>query len=491
MTETFDGLVDAGARPADPMSHVDASPSGAMVAAGDGHVAPPYLPGKPPAERRRAYVPVPVKYVIAMLFAIAWLFFSVIVSQPWMEDLGNATHPIFAVVCLTFIAYAPGFMNAFMLLSLLMDKRPVRIRPDFYPPLTILVAAYQEERTIIHTLASIGRERYPGAVEVLVLNDGSTDGTAAAALRAQRELHFPTNATVRIINYPVNRGKAAVLNAGLQEASHDLIVTIDADTRLRADSLTRIVERLMSDPANTRAVAGAILVGNSRDTMMAGLQEWDYFHGIAAVKRMQSMYHGTLVAQGAFSIYWREALVEVGGWPECVGEDIVLTWALLAKGYRTGYAEDAVAFTSAPTTYRQFAHQRRRWARGLVEALNTHQSLLVKARLSTMFIWWNVLFLPMDLIFTFVFVPGVVLALFGYYWIAGPMTLLTLPLAVVWNIVIYRIQQRMFRDLGLHVRRNYKALLVYIFGYALLMQPVSLWGYASELVGRQKKWGTK
>ena len=282
-----------------------------------------------------------------------------------------------------------------------------------------------------------------------------------------------------------------MLNKGLLEASHDLIVTVDADTRVRADSLTKLVERMASDPPNTRAVAGAILVGNPRETLIAGLQEWDYFHGIAAVKRMQSMFHGTLVAQGAFSIYHRSALIEVGGWPECVGEDIVLTWALLSKGYRTGYAEDAVAFTTAPTTYRQFAHQRRRWARGLIEALGHHERLLFKPRLSTMFIWWNVLFLPMDLIFTFVFIPGLVLALFGYYWIAGPMTLLTLPLAALWNLVIFRIQQRMFHDQGLHVRRNYKALGLYVLGYAILMQPVSLWGYLSELVGRQKKWGTK
>lgn len=454
-------------------------------------VVPPADTDPPVADRRRYYLPVPLKYCIAMIIATAWLAFSIWVSQPWMEDLGKATHPVFALICLTFIAYAPGFMNAFMILSLLMDRRPARVRPTVYPGLTILIAAYQEERTIIHTLASIARERYPGDVEILVLNDGSTDGTAEAAARAQNGLHFPANATVRIINYEQNRGKAAVLNNGLLEARHELVVTIDADTRLRADSLTKIVERLMSDPQNTRAVAGAILVGNSRDSMMAGLQEWDYFHGIAAVKRMQSMYHGTLVAQGAFSIYHRDALLEVGGWPECIGEDIVLTWALLSKGYRTGYAEDAVAFTSAPTTYRQFAHQRRRWARGLVEALGHHQGLLLKPRMSTMFIWWNVLFLPMDLIFTFVFIPGVILALFGYYWIAGPMTLLTLPMAALWNLVIYRIQQRMFRDQGLHVRRNYKALGFYIFGYALLMQPVSLWGYVSEIIGRQKKWGTK
>lgn len=224
---------------------------------------------------------------------------------------------------------------------------------------------------------------------------------------------------------------------------------------------------------------------------MSGLQEWDYFHGIAAVKRMQSMYHGTLVAQGAFSLYRKDALVEVGGWPACVGGDIVLTWALLEKGWRTGYAEDAVAFTSAPTSYRQFAHQRRRWARGLIEAFAQHERLLFKSRMTTMFIWWNLLFLPMDLVFTLVFIPGVIAAFLGYFWIAGPMTLLTLPLAALWNLVIFRIQQRMFRGQGLKVRRNWKALAIYVLGYAVLMQPVALWGYLSELAGRQKKWGTK
>ncbi len=441
--------------------------------------------------RKRFYMPVRAKYVLATILALAWLIFSVIVSQPWLQDLGRLTHLTFALVCLAFIAYVPGFMNVFMIVSLLLDQRPHRRRLGNYPAVTILIAAYQEERTIVHTLASLARERYPGTLEILVLNDGSTDSTAKAAARARDELHFYENATVRIIDYVENAGKAAVLNKGLAAARHELIVTVDADTRVRADSITKLVERMLSDPRNTRAVAGAILVGNPRKTMMAGLQEWDYFHGIAAVKRMQSMYHGTLVAQGAFSIYSRDALLEVGGWPECVGEDIVLTWALLGRGYRTGYAEDAVAFTNAPTTYRQFAHQRRRWARGLIEALHHHEALLVKPRLSTMFIWWNLLFLPMDLVFTLIFIPGVVLALFGYYWIAGPMTLLTLPLAVLWNLVIFRIQQRMFHDQGLHVRRNYAALGLYILAYAVLMQPVSLWGYVSELVGRKKNWGTK
>ncbi|MBA3835455.1 MAG: glycosyltransferase family 2 protein, partial [Sphingomonas sp.] len=206
----------------------------------------------------------------------------------------------------------------------------------------------------------------------------------------------------------------------------------------------------------------------------------------------QSMYHGTLVAQGAFSIYHKDALIEVGGWPECVGEDIVMTWGLLKKGYRVGYAEDAIVFTNAPATFKQFALQRKRWSRGLIEALHHHEDLLFKPRLTVMFIWWNLLFLPLDLVYTLVFIPGVLAAVFfQIFWIAGPMTLAVLPLAGLWNIIIYRVQSRMIHEQGMKVRHNPGGLLFYLLAYTVVMQPVCVWGYWSELLGLTKKWGTK
>jgi len=424
--------------------------------------------------------------------ALAWTMLSVWLSQIWVDELGAVTHPLFALFAITFIAYVPGFMNAFMITTLLLDKRPRRRPLPFYPGVTILIAAYNEAAAIADTIASAAHEDYPGPLEILVLNDGSKDRTVALAEEARRKLTVGPNVTVRIIDFQVNRGKAAVLNDGLRAASHDLIVTIDGDTRLKPDALTYIVERLMCDPEGTVAVAGAVLVRNSRTNLMTGAQEWDYFHGIAAVKRMQSMYHGTLVAQGAFSVYRRDALIEVGGWPECVGEDIVLTWALLKKGYRIGYAEDAIVFTNAPTTFKQFALQRKRWSRGLIEALNHHEDLLFKPRLTVMFIWWNLLFLPLDLTYTFIFIPGVIAAIFfQIFWIAGPMTLAVLPLAGLWNIVIYRIQSRMMTEQGLKVRHNPGGLVFYLLAYTLLMQPVCVWGYWAEVLGLTKKWGTK
>ena len=440
---------------------------------------------------RNLYFSIPEKFIFALTIAVAWTSLSIWLSQRWVADLASLTNWAFAIIGISFIAYVPGFMNAFLLGTLLLDRRPPRVRLAAYPPLTILVAAYNEASGIHDTLVSLAAQTYPGEYEVLVLNDGSTDGTADLARRAAAELNFAPNATVRVLDYPVNAGKATVLNRGLEAASHALIVTLDADSWVRNDGLAQLVERLEADPPNTRAIAGAVMVRNSRENLLTRAQEWDYFHGIAAVKRMQSMYHGTLVAQGAFSLYAREALEEVGGFPECIGEDIVVSWGLLKAGHRIGYAEDALAFTNVPTQFKPFALQRKRWSRGLVEAFKAHGSLLFKPRLTTLFIWWNLCFLPLDLIYTFVFIPGLVLALFGIFWIAGPLTLAVLPLAALWNMFIFSIQRRMFHREGLTVRRNFGGFLCYALGYSLVMQPVCVWGYGAELLGLTKKWDTK
>jgi len=103
----------------------------------------------------------------------------------------------------------------------------------------------------------------------------------------------------------------------------------------------------------------------SEEAFIAAAQTWDYFLGIGSIKRQQALLQATLVAQGAFSVYDTAALRVAGGWPDCIGEDIVMTWALLERGGRTTYEPSAVAFTEAPTTLRTLARQRRRWARGL------------------------------------------------------------------------------------------------------------------------------
>jgi biofilm PGA synthesis N-glycosyltransferase PgaC len=436
------------------------------------------------AEKRRFYLPVRAKFVIATVASCAWFVLSTLLAMPWMRDLAAlATWPL-ALFIVGGIALIPGFMNAFLAVSLLLDRRPVRAPTRVYPGISILVAAYNEEASIADTLKSIALQGYPGEFEVLVIDDGSKDATAAVV----EGFDYPW---LRLLRQSANRGKSAALNRGLAEAKHALVVTLDADSYLYRGALANLVGRYLSDPPTTRAVAGTMLVRNSRQNWVTRAQEWDYFHGIAAIKRVQSLYQGTMVAQGAFSVYDRATLESVGGWAECVGEDIVLTWAILMQGWRIGHAEDACCFTNVPATLRQFLRQRQRWSRGMMEAFRRFPRILLQPRLSTLFVWWNLLFPWLDLAYTVFFIPGLVLALLGIYWIAGPLTLALLPMALLMNQLMFRVESRMFAAQGLRVRRNVSGFLIYAFAYSLVLQPACVAGYFSELVGLRKTWGTK
>lgn len=451
----------------------------------------PAIPWVRPAEEPGFHLTVRLKFLVALSVAIAWCALSIWLSEPWLHDLANVVGWALAIFVITFIAFVPGFMNAFLITTILLDRRPRRGIFEHYPDISILVACYNEADNIGQTIGSLALQNYPGRMEILVLDDGSTDGTVAAAHDAIAVARCGPGRSFRVVEGDRNIGKAGVLNRGLSMSTAEIVLTIDGDCWVYEDAVQRLVQRYMSDPVGTRAVAGAVLVSNSRHNWLTKAQEWDYFHGIAAVKRMQSMYHGTLVAQGAFSLYDRAALNEVRGWPACVGEDIVVTWALLERGYRVGYCEDAIAFTNVPEKLKVFALQRKRWSRGLMEAFKLHGGLLFKPRLTTLFVWWNLLFLPLDLVYTFAFIPGLVLALFGYYYLAGILTLLVLPLAAIWNYSIFLVQNKMFKRQDLKVRKNTAGFLFYVLGYSLLMQPVCVWGYVTELLGMSKRWGTK
>lgn len=436
--------------------------------------------------RHRNYLSVRGKFLFALAGGILWGGLSLWLALPWLHDLTEYIGRVGAVFLIFGIAIIPGVMNAFLMVSLLLDHRPRRHPLAYYPAVSILVAAYNEQDSIADTLHSIAAQAYPGPLQVIVIDDGSSDATAtiAQSLLAQ----YPW---LELMALESNGGKANALNQGLARARHALVVTIDADCYLYRHALTSLVERYVQDPPNTRAVAGKVLVRNSRDNWLTRAQEWDYFHGIAAVKRMQSLYQGTLVAQGAFSIYDRDTLIAVGGWPSCVGEDIVLTWAILKAGWRVGHCEDACMFTTVPTTLRQFVRQRQRWGRGMMEAFRQHPDILRAPRLSTFFIYWNLLFPWLDVAFTFGFLPGIVLACFGHYWIVGPMTLALLPLALIMSFLMFSIERRMFGTVGLKIRRNLSGFVIYVLAYGLLLQPASILGYIDEILRTRKTWGTK
>lgn len=444
---------------------------------------------KPYGTRRKYYIRVPFKLIIALVFGFLWLAVSVWLAIPWLHDLADLTNWPLALLMVTGVALIPGSANAFLIAGLVLDQR-VHLSDEHAPiPLTLLIAAYNEEDCIRDTLESVARQGYPAPMEICVINDGSTDRTAEIVRDIIANGQRPENQTLKLIEMPCNGGKARALNTGLALSSYEMIVTIDADTQLFRDALERLVTNQVCSPKNTAATAGTVLVRNSRKNMITRLQEWDYFLGIAVVKRVQALLQGTLVAQGAFSIYQRSVLREVGGWRETVGEDIVLTWAILERGYRVGYAENAFVFTNVPDNYRDYYRQRKRWSRGLIEAFKAYPRLLLPKRLNVPFIYLNLLFPYLDMAYLFVFVPGVFAALlFHNYVIVGLMTLLVIPLAMLVNVLMFFKQRAIMKRHGLKVRRNILGAILFTLGYQLILAPASLMGYLSELFKFRKTW---
>lgn len=439
-----------------------------------------------PETRRKStkpYLSVTAKFVISHGFAALWMLFSISLSLPWLHDFSEVVTMPGAILIIAGIAYIPGYLNAFLVVGLLLDRQPPFHTEYPTDPVTVLVAARNEEHAIRDTLRYIASQDYTGYIKVFVIDNASSDETESVARSAGME--FGLNVEVLREEKP---GKFNALNAALQVTDTPLVITLDADTLLHKSAIRYLVARIHSAPEDVCAVAGSVLVRNSRENLKTRIQEWDYFLGIASIKRLQGLYQGTLVAQGAYSIYKTENLIAVGGWPDAIGEDIVLTWKLLKHGWKIYFEPLAVAFTDVPTTWKAFAKQRSRWARGMIEALEEvkpwHQPQPYTKYLTAI----NLVMPYLDLSFTIFWLPGLVLALFGIHWIVGAMTLLVLPLTLVSYGILYLYQKHVFQHLNLKIRKNMIGFFLFVVGYQAIMSPVSVWGYIQEALKLKRKW---
>ncbi|WP_245657275.1 bifunctional polysaccharide deacetylase/glycosyltransferase family 2 protein [Herbidospora mongoliensis] len=231
------------------------------------------------------------------------------------------------------------------------------------PPVTVIVPAYNEAAGIQATIRSLVATSYPGALEVLVVDDGSTDGTAdlAAALRLPG---------VRVIRRP-NGGKAAALNTGIAQAAHELLIMVDGDTVFEPATIGRLVRRL-ADPA-IGAVSGNTKVGNRRGAI-GRWQHIEYVIGFNLDRRAFELLDCMATVPGAIGAFRRSALVALGGVStDTLAEDTDLTMALCRAGWRVVYEENAVAWTEAPASLGELWRQRYRWCYGTMQAMWKHR----------------------------------------------------------------------------------------------------------------------
>ncbi|MEU1872103.1 glycosyltransferase [Streptomyces sp. NPDC019793] len=236
--------------------------------------------------------------------------------------------------------------------------------PPVTGPVSVIVPAYNEKECIEATLRSLARSTHP--IEVIVVDDGSTDGTAELA----ESLGLPG---VRVVRQ-ANAGKPAALDNGVRHARYDIVVMMDGDTVFEPDTVRHLVQPF-ADPA-VGAVAGNAKVGNRR-TLIGAWQHIEYVMGFNLDRRMYDLLRCMPTIPGAIGAFRREAVLQVGGMSDdTLAEDTDITIALHRAGWRVVYEEHARAWTEAPGSLGQLWSQRYRWSYGTMQALWKHRRSL-------------------------------------------------------------------------------------------------------------------
>lgn len=291
----------------------------------------------------------------------------------WAATTGHAF-----TSAMTWTLLALGVLGVLRLLMLTFFarahvRRLTRFRPgspwlrEVDVPVTVLVPAYNEEAGIESTVHSLLASTHTH-LEVIVIDDGSTDRTADLAT-------WIDDPRVRVIRQP-NAGKAAALNTGLANASYDIVVMVDADTVFEPDAVHRLIQPL-AHPA-VGAVSGNTKVGNRRG-LLGRWQHLEYVFGFNLDRRMFEVLECMPTVPGAIGAFRRDALLGVGGVSEdTLAEDTDLTMALWRAGWRVVYEESAVAWTEVPTSLRQLWRQRYRWCYGTLQAMWKHRGAVVE-----------------------------------------------------------------------------------------------------------------
>jgi len=280
------------------------------------------------------------------------------------------------------------------------------------PPVCIIVPAYNEGTTIIASLRSILQLNYP-KVEIVVVNDGSTDNTLEVLKSYFDMEEFPEAPRISVPCAPIrgvylsrridnlrlidkeNGGKADAINAGINLSRSPLFCCIDADSVLEPSSLLRVVQPFLTS-SEVVAAGGTVRVANGCKVKnghlikrgipknpLALFQLVEYLRGFLFGRIGWSRIRGLLIISGAFGVFKKREVVMAGGYAkDTIGEDMELilrmyrTLNKAGKKHRIEFVPDPVCWTEVPESLKVFASQRKRWHRGLSESLYTNRELM-------------------------------------------------------------------------------------------------------------------
>ncbi|MDE1815077.1 MAG: glycosyltransferase [Thaumarchaeota archaeon] len=241
-------------------------------------------------------------------------------------------------------------------------------------PLSFLLPAYNEEKHIRRCIESIDKAaaNYLGNTEIVVVNDGSTDDTRKIASEAVLNLK---HASGKVYNIP-NSGKGHALQYGLDRISGDIVFRIDTDSAIDKHAITRVMCHF-KDP-DVGSVSGLILPLEEKSWIQ---KIWVLRYALLTFyKREWELIDAALVQPGAFSVFRRDALVNVGGWADDIlGEDGDITIKLARCGYRNQYEQHAIVFSDIPSNLKDLREQRVRWSMSFYHARATNLDVIKEA----------------------------------------------------------------------------------------------------------------
>lgn len=289
---------------------------------------------------------------------------------------------------------------------------------EILPPVSVLVPAYNEEKTIVASVQSMLALNYP-RFEVIVINDGSKDRTVdelkhafqlypvfpmydeEISTKPVRSLYRSKTQKNLVVIDKANGGKSDALNCGVNLSPYPLICAVDADTLVEELALLRMVRPFLIDPAKVAAVGGTIRVANScpidrgriSDIALSGswlvrIQVVEYIRSFLFGRLGWNLLGGPLIVSGAFGLFRKDLLIRAGGYRrETVGEDMDLVLSIHnldhPKGgrYSVIFVPDTVCWTQVPEDLETLSRQRERWQRGQTESLVHHRRMLFSRKL--------------------------------------------------------------------------------------------------------------
>ncbi|HEY3441428.1 MAG TPA: glycosyltransferase [Paludibaculum sp.] len=292
-------------------------------------------------------------------------------------DLKGLAVWLMGVVFISAILLTAARSLIFAVMAVLQKRMAARrvFDADFQPPVSVLIAAFNEEKVIHRTVHSVLSSNYP-ALNVVVVDDGSTDATLAVLRNA-----FADDPRVTVLTQ-VNGGKSAALNRAIAAASHEILVTVDADTLFAEHTIGSLV-RHFHDP-RVGAVSGNAKVGN-RHNWLTRFQSIEYIYGFNLDRRALELVNAITVVPGAVGAWRKSLVVEMGGLShDTLAEDTDLTLAIRRAGYEIRYEAAAVAYTEAPEDLGSLAKQRFRWAFGTLQAAWKHRDATFNPKYGTL-----------------------------------------------------------------------------------------------------------